>query len=64
MLPLNRVQHLASPRLTVTELEERFAARHKCLTLRERQVCGRAALGMSVEATARDLGIVLAAVEL
>ena len=57
MLPLNRVQQPVSRRLTVTELEERFAARHKCLTLRERQVCARAALGMSVEATARDLGI-------
>ena len=57
MLPLNRVQQPESRRLTVTELEERFAARHKCLTQRERQVCARAALGMSVEATARDLGI-------
>jgi DNA-binding CsgD family transcriptional regulator len=57
MLPLNRVQPPVSRRLTVTEVEERFATRHKCLTLRERQVCARAALGMSVEATARDLGV-------
>ena len=38
-------------------LEERFAARCPALTPRERQVCARAALGMSVEATALDLAI-------
>jgi DNA-binding CsgD family transcriptional regulator len=55
MLPLNRKKK-AVP-LTVAQLEERFAARYGDLTLRERQVCARAAIGMSVEATARDLGV-------
>jgi DNA-binding CsgD family transcriptional regulator len=39
------------------QLEERFAHRYGSLTLRERQVCARAVVGMSVEATALDLGI-------
>ena len=39
------------------ELEERFADRCAGLTARERQVCARAALGLSVEATALELGI-------
>lgn len=57
MLPLNR-QKLSSPQpLTVTQLEERFASRYSDLTRRERQVCARAAIGMSVEATALDLRI-------
>jgi DNA-binding CsgD family transcriptional regulator len=57
MLPHNSRQ-LPTPRqLTVGQLEERFAARYECLTVRERQVCARAAIGMSVEATALDLGI-------
>jgi DNA-binding CsgD family transcriptional regulator len=43
--------------LSAAELEERFARRCAALTARERQVCARAALGMSVEATALDLGI-------
>jgi len=42
--------------LAVAQLEERFASRYGNLTKRERQVCARAALGMSVEATALDLG--------
>jgi DNA-binding CsgD family transcriptional regulator len=41
----------------VTQLEDRFASRFARLTLRERQVCARAAIGMSVEATALDLDI-------
>jgi len=41
----------------VSQLEERFAERHAELTLRQRQVCARAAVGMTVEATALDLGI-------
>jgi DNA-binding CsgD family transcriptional regulator len=57
MLPLNR-KKLSSPLpLTVVQLEERFASRYRSLTARERQVCARAAIGMSVEATALDLGI-------
>lgn len=57
MLPLNRRRQAAPLPLTVAQLEERFASRHPSLTLRERQVCSRAAIGMSVEATALDLGI-------
>jgi DNA-binding CsgD family transcriptional regulator len=55
MLPLNRKKK-AVP-LTVEQLEERFAMRYADLTVRERQVCARAASGMSVEATARELGV-------
>ena len=57
MLPLNRRRSVATQPLTVTDLEERFANRGAGLTRRERQVCARAALGMSVEATALDLQI-------
>lgn len=57
MLPLNRRRSSAAQALTVPELEERFAGRYPSLTTREQQVCARAAIGMSVEATARDLGI-------
>lgn len=56
MLPLNRTPK-QQPRLTAAQLEARFAALHPSLTPRERQVCARAALGMSVEATASQLGI-------
>jgi DNA-binding CsgD family transcriptional regulator len=56
MLPLNRARQ-QPPRLTAPQLEARFAARYSSLTTRERQVCARAAMGMSVDATARDLGI-------
>jgi DNA-binding CsgD family transcriptional regulator len=57
MLPLNRQlpARLAPP--TSDQMEERFALRFGALTLRERQVCARAAIGMSVDATAQDLGI-------
>ena len=41
----------------VQELEERSARRWPALTPRERQDCARAAIGLSVEATAIDLGI-------
>lgn len=51
MLVLNRP---TAP--TVDELERRFE-RFAGLTGREQQVCARAALGMSVEATALELGI-------
>jgi DNA-binding CsgD family transcriptional regulator len=57
MLPLNRKQQSGRLSLTVAQLEERFASRYGALTARERQVCARAAIGMSVEATALDLGI-------
>ncbi len=57
MLPLNRKRGTGRLTLTVAQLEERFASRYVSLTRRERQVCARAALGMSVEATALDLGI-------
>jgi DNA-binding CsgD family transcriptional regulator len=57
MLPHNRKRESALLPLTVRQLEERFALRYGNLTLRERQVCARAAIGMSVEATALDLRI-------
>jgi DNA-binding CsgD family transcriptional regulator len=57
MLPLNRRRASAPRTLTAPDLEERFARRYPSLTPRERQVCARAAVGMSVEATALDLGI-------
>jgi len=41
----------------IAELEQRFAQRHPSLTLRERQICARAAIGISVEGCALDLGI-------
>ena len=57
MLPLNRRRQAGPAPLTVALLEERFASRFEALTMRERQVCARAAIGMSVEATAVELGI-------
>jgi DNA-binding CsgD family transcriptional regulator len=57
MLPLNRRQTPPAQPLTAAELEDRFADRCAALTHRERQVCARAALGMSVEGTALDLAI-------
>ncbi|HEX7238432.1 MAG TPA: helix-turn-helix transcriptional regulator [Gammaproteobacteria bacterium] len=57
MLPFNRRRKAAAAPPTLAELEERFGSRCARLTQRERQVCARAASGMSVEATARDLGI-------
>ncbi len=57
MLPLNRQRRSSPEPLSVAQLEERFAARYSSLTLRERQVCARAAVGMTVEATALELGI-------
>jgi DNA-binding CsgD family transcriptional regulator len=56
MLPLNRTRQQRS-RLTAAQLEVRFATRYSNLTTRELQVCARAAMGMSVEDTARELGI-------
>jgi DNA-binding CsgD family transcriptional regulator len=57
MLPLNRDRQSGPVQLSVVQLEDRFANRFSELTLRERQVCARAAIGMSVEATALDLDI-------
>jgi DNA-binding CsgD family transcriptional regulator len=57
MLPFARARVAAANALTPLHLEDRFALRHPLLTQRERQVCARAAFGMSVEATALDLGI-------
>ncbi|MET0293344.1 MAG: LuxR C-terminal-related transcriptional regulator [Steroidobacteraceae bacterium] len=57
MLPLNRHRRREPIHLTVDQLEDRFAARFVKLTQRERQVVARAAIGMSVEATALDLRI-------
>jgi len=57
MLPLNRTRRSSPAPVTVAQLEGRFAERCPGLTRRERQVCARAAVGMSVEATALDLCI-------
>lgn len=59
VLPMLRVsQSRAGPRrLSVEQLEERFVKRCATLTKREREVCARAAIGMTVEATALDLGV-------
>lgn len=57
MLPLNRRGGMPANRLTVSQMEDRFSNRFSQLTARERQVCARAAIGMSVEATALDLAI-------
>jgi len=56
MLPHNRGGATAR-QLTVGQIEDRFARRFTALTQREREVCARAAIGMTVEATALDLGI-------
>jgi DNA-binding CsgD family transcriptional regulator len=59
MLPLNssrRSGRSGSP-LTLEQYEARFARRFPSLTRREYQVCARAAIGMTVEGTALDLGI-------
>lgn len=57
MLPHNRKREAEGTSLTVSQLEDRFGSRYEDLTARERQVCARAAIGMSVEATAIDLDI-------
>ena len=57
MLPLTRARIASTNTLTPLHLEDRFAHRCPSLTPRERQVCARAAFGMSVEATALELGI-------
>lgn len=57
MLPINRQRQVPDPMLSVAQLEARFERGFDCLTLRERQVCARAAAGMSIAATAADLRI-------
>ncbi len=57
MLPHNRKHATPASQLTVDQLEQRFSVRFTTLTARERQVCARAVIGMTVEATAIDLGI-------
>jgi DNA-binding CsgD family transcriptional regulator len=57
MLPHNRRRCDARTALSVAQLESRFASQFAELTHRERQVCARAAMGMSVDATASDLGV-------
>jgi len=57
MLTVSRGNTGLSRRLSVEEFEDRFARRCPALTGRERQVCARAAIGMTVEATALDLGV-------
>jgi len=59
MLPLNSARKSGSSgsHLTVEQYEARFARRFPQLTQRERQVCARAAIGMTVEGTALDLGV-------
>lgn len=57
MLPLTRARATSTNLLTPLHLEDRFALRYPSLTERERQVCARAAFGMTVEATALELGI-------
>lgn len=56
MLPL-ALPRRSDGRPTAALFEQRFARRWPALTGREREVCARAAIGMSVEATAIDLGI-------
>ena len=46
----------------IHELEQRFAARFPALTPREREVCARGAIGVSVEGAALDLGIATSSV--
>ncbi|HWK63709.1 MAG TPA: helix-turn-helix transcriptional regulator [Rhizobiaceae bacterium] len=46
----------------IEELEQRFAARFPALTPREREVCARAAIGVSVEGAALDLAIATSSV--
>lgn len=57
MLMLDRADRRHDPLLEVSQLEMRFGALFPELPRREREVCARAARGMSVEATALDLGI-------
>lgn len=57
LLPLSGTRGDIPGRPTFADFEQRFAVQFPELPERERQVCARAACGMSVEATALDLGI-------
>ena len=57
MLPISMSNASSTAVLSPAQLEERFGIRCASLTQRERQVCARAALGLSVEATSIELGI-------
>ncbi len=57
MLMLDRNALRQAPPLEVSQLEARFAAHFPERRGAEREVCARAARGMSVEATALDLGV-------
>jgi DNA-binding CsgD family transcriptional regulator len=57
MLPLNRRTGAPGAPLSVEQFERRFGDFLPELSERERQVCARAAVGMTVEATALDLGV-------
>jgi DNA-binding CsgD family transcriptional regulator len=57
MLPHNRQRRGANGVLSVAQLEARFACQFAQLSRRERQVCARAASGMSVDETGLELGI-------
>lgn len=57
-----RVQVASGPRRNAAEIERRFGERFPKLSPREVQVCARAVIGMSVEATALDLDIALTSV--
>jgi DNA-binding CsgD family transcriptional regulator len=56
-LPMLDMADRAAAPPGVGELERRFAVHGRGLTRREREVCARAAVGMTVEAAALDLGI-------
>jgi len=55
MLALGEVRQAPAP--DIFELEQRYARLCPSLSPRERQICARAAIGMSVEAAAIDLGV-------
>jgi len=55
MLALGGVRRAPAPH--IFELEQRFAGLCPSLSPRERQVCARAAIGMSIEASAIDLEV-------
>ncbi|MEO6387345.1 MAG: helix-turn-helix transcriptional regulator [Croceibacterium sp.] len=57
MLPFAQSRASSANAMTTLHLEDRFASSYPSLTQRERQVCARAAFGMSIEATALELGI-------
>lgn len=63
MLPVNAAARSKPRHVSAAQLEERFARRYPKLTLRERQVRARAAIGMAVEPTALDIGVAKTSVQ-